>query len=189
MFVLVLGGAASGKSEYGENLCMELSRGKSMLYIATMEPFGEEAQARIERHHKLRASKGFDTIEQYRNLEEMKFDDYDTMLLECMSTLLANEMFAGEGAMDEEYDGRLGTEGCEERILQGMQKLAARSRNLVVISNLIFSDGIAYEDTTMKYMEALGGLNQKLGSMADVVVEVVCGIPVYNKQVMVEEEE
>lgn len=182
MFVLVLGGAASGKSEYGEGLCMELSGGESMLYVATMEPFGEEAHARIERHHKLRESKGFETIEQYRNLGEMKCDDYDTILLECMSTLLANEMFADEVDGDESCDGYEETDMCEVRIFNGIDLLRSKSCNLVLISNLIFSDGITYDKATMKYIEVLGRLNQKLAQLADVVVEVVCGIPVYKKQ-------
>ena len=70
MRCLVTGGSASGKSEYAENLAAELSRGVSLYYIATMEPYGEEAGKRIRRHRRLREAKGFQTIECYRNIHQ-----------------------------------------------------------------------------------------------------------------------
>lgn len=48
MFTLVIGGAASGKSEYAE-AHVETLPGRR-LYIATMEPWDEECRARIARH-------------------------------------------------------------------------------------------------------------------------------------------
>ena len=41
MINLVIGAAASGKSEYAEDIVMSLPGEK--IYIATMEPFGAEA--------------------------------------------------------------------------------------------------------------------------------------------------
>ena len=43
MTALVFGGAASGKSEYGEKLVCSLPRTGELIYLATMEPFGPEA--------------------------------------------------------------------------------------------------------------------------------------------------
>ena len=45
MFLLVTGGAASGKSEYAEQRAMQAAAPR--VYLATMEPFGAEAQRRI----------------------------------------------------------------------------------------------------------------------------------------------
>ena len=53
MVILVIGGSGSGKSEYAESRCMQFCQGEK-LYIATMEPYGKEGQARIARHHRLR---------------------------------------------------------------------------------------------------------------------------------------
>ena len=53
MTALVFGGAASGKSEYGEKLVCSLPRTGELIYLATMEPFGPEAEARIRRHREL----------------------------------------------------------------------------------------------------------------------------------------
>ena len=61
MFMLVIGGAASGKSAFAE--ACSAARGAPALYVATMEPFGEEAAARIERHRAQRRGAGFVTFE------------------------------------------------------------------------------------------------------------------------------
>ena len=53
---LVIGAAASGKSAYAESLC--LGHDGPRVYLATMEPFGEEGARRIARHRALREGKG-----------------------------------------------------------------------------------------------------------------------------------
>ena len=67
MTALIFGGAACGKSAYGERLACALPRQGKLVYLATMEPVGEEAQARIRRHREQRAGKGFVTLERPRN--------------------------------------------------------------------------------------------------------------------------
>lgn len=57
MFTLVIGGAASGKSEYAE-AHVETLPGRR-LYIATMEPWDEECRARIAPPPGSRAHKRF----------------------------------------------------------------------------------------------------------------------------------
>ena len=74
MMTLVCGGAASGKSAYAEALVCGIQspsedRNLSGLldsahrfYIATMQPFGKEAEERIRKHRAMRADKGFETM-------------------------------------------------------------------------------------------------------------------------------
>ena len=52
---------------------------------------------------------------------------------------------------------------------------------MVIVTNEIFSDGILYEGESEKYKEQLGQINCNLAEMADAVVEVVYGIPVWHK--------
>ena len=69
MIHLVTGGSGSGKSAYAEQCILDFG-GTRRVYIATMQPFGAEGQARIARHRKMRVAKQFSTIECYTNLKE-----------------------------------------------------------------------------------------------------------------------
>ena len=166
MFLLVTGGSGSGKSAYAENEILTLGQGKR-IYIATMMSFDEESRKRIARHRMMRADKCFDTLECYMDLKSVDVPEDSIILLECMSNLTANEMFAPGGA----------GEDTVSQILQGISRLQKRARHLVVVTNEIFSDGYEYDPDTKRYQKYLGKINQVMGNMADRVVEVVYGIP------------
>ena len=121
MVILILGGSASGKSAFAESAAVKL--GGRRLYAATMQPFDSECEARIARHREMRREKQFDTWEIYRGLREADIPaGYDTVLLECLSNLLANEMYGPEGWAG----GNL-----VPRILEGLSRLAGAAENLV----------------------------------------------------------
>lgn len=174
MLYVVTGVSGSGKSEYAENLAVQLAVGKPLYYVATMKPYGQEGQAKIARHHKLRAGKGFETIECYRNIAQITDRIGEdrmkeaTVLLECMSNLLANEMF-------DETDAANGD--LTDILLSGMSCISRQCKHLIVVTNEVFADGIEYAPETKEYMRQLGRLNRQLAGMADEAVEVVYGIP------------
>ncbi len=177
MMHLVTGGSGSGKSEYGENL---LAGKGPLVYVATMEPYGEEAKKRIERHRRMRASKGFFTLECYRNLKELNINSckdpmerpkFGGVLLECMSNLVANELYLPDGSMRDE-------DGVMEEILLGVDKLRRQTDHLVIVTNELTADGIRYSKETKIYQKLLGRINQYLSGQADQVTEVVYGIPI-----------
>lgn len=169
MLIMVTGGSGSGKSEFAERCCMELCP-REKIYIATMQPFGKEGAARIQRHKKLRAGKHFQTVECYTDLEKLILNA-QTTLLECLSNLTANEMFTNG----------LNEKQTVEKILSGIRHLQRQTKHLVVVTNDVFCDGISYEQETVRYMKALGEANVQLAAMADIVCEVVCGIPLFLK--------
>lgn len=107
MLHMVYGGSASGKSSYAESFALSLQGDGRLLYIATMYPYkwntteiDPETMQRIERHRAMRADKGFDTVECYRHVEHIMAKRQDVLLLECMSNLLANEMYLEPDADD-----------------------------------------------------------------------------------------
>lgn len=171
MMHLITGGSGSGKSVYAEAQILALN-GERRIYIATMYPYDEESRQRIARHRAMRAEKKFSTVECYRDLENAEVPEKADVLLECMSNLTANEMFWPNGA---------GTE-TEERILRGVERLCRKVRNLIIVSNEIFSDGIEYERGTREYQRTLGRINCRLAEIADCVTEVVYGIPLEVKR-------
>lgn len=179
MLTLVLGGSGSGKSEYAENLMVSRRESLeqklcpiSMHYIATMwfDPNDEECVRRIERHRRMRRNKGFSTIECPVFLEKAEVKAGSLVLLECMSNLVANEMFSCGGVQE--------PEAVVAKVQRGIDRLAAVCREVCVVSNDIFGDGIEYDRGTMAYIKALGLVNQYLAARADAVTEVVYGIPV-----------
>lgn len=171
MMILVTGGSGSGKSAFAED-CVLACGEKKRIYIATMYPFDQESKKRVLRHRKMRAGKGFDTEECYVGLKNVQIPSGCTVLLECMSNLTANEIFREDGA----------GEKTEDEILQGVESLKNQAEDLIIVTNEIFSDSIFYEKETQNYQRILGAVNQKLAQMADSVVEVVYGIPIYYKK-------
>ena len=170
MITLVTGGSGSGKSAYAEDVLTGFGSCER-IYIATMFPFDEESHQRIARHRQMRAEKKFSTIECYTGLKNLKIPPKSCVLLECMSNLTANEMFQKDGA----------GEHTVEEILEGVRSLQTQAKQLVIVTNEIFSDGISYDTETQRYESYLGEINQKIVGMADCAVEVVYGIPLFFK--------
>ena len=175
MLALITGGSGSGKSAYAEALCVKLQQEKKeipMVYIATMYPFDEEAFRKIQRHRELRKNKNFNTVECFTGLENIKLDEsHTTVLLECMSNLTANEMYQENGAGSRTV----------EAVCRGFDFLCGQADHVVVVSNEIFSDGMDYDPETVRYQQYLGKINQYIAGKADLVAEVVYGIPLIHK--------
>ena len=168
MMIMITGGSKCGKSSAAEAL-LNGSPGEKY-YIAAMEPFGDEAQRAIARHREMRRGKGFITVECPRNIDTLKLSHGDTAccaLLECLTTLCANEMFGQDGVSDP-----------SAKILSGLRALSEQVGKLVVVTNEVASDGIEYPPETMEYIRIMSRLNTAVAELSDTVIECVCGIPV-----------
>lgn len=170
MMTLVVGGAASGKSEFAEGLVLDAGN-LPRYYIATMQPFDDECRARIRRHREMRAKKQFTTVECFVNLEQVTLPEKGVVLLECMSNLAANELYSPDGAGDD----------AVVSIQRGIRHLKSQCEELVIVSNEVFSGGSEYEGDTLRYLRILAEVNRMLAKEADTVYEVVCGVPVCHK--------
>ncbi len=172
MLTMIIGTAASGKSRYAEEWCSSLPGDK--IYIATMEPCDEECRERIARHHAMRAGRGFTTVECYRDIGRLEIPSGSNVLLECMSNLLANEMYAPSGEKKPEE--------AADQIWNGIQRLHSSCLHLSVVTNEVFLGGTDYEGDMIPYLKALAEINRRLASESDQVVQVVCGIPKYRRR-------
>lgn len=194
MIALVIGGSGSGKSAYAEQMAVNAAGNGSLYYVATMQVYDEEGKKKVERHQKMRAGKGFLTIEQPRRLKEAAKKVATervparkaaagvgkTVLLECMSNLVANEMFSEENlsaVMDKEKIRQLSGE-----IINGVTALHDSCDILIIVTNQIFEDGIRYDASTMAYIRLLGDINRQIAERAEQVIEVVAGIPIFIKK-------
>lgn len=167
MFILITGGCKNGKSSIAEKILT--AHKVPRFYIATMEPFGSEAEEAIARHRKIREGKNFTSIEKYTDISEIKLPQKCGVLLECMCNLCANEMFSAK------------EKNPAEKIIRDTEMLIKSAEIFVAVTNQVGSDGIKYSPETMEYIKQMGLLNNGLAALADVVIEAVFGIPVLLK--------
>ncbi len=189
MFHLVTGGSGSGKSAFAEDRICQYAKEceGNLFYIATMMPFGEETKRKIKRHRRMRADKGFQTIECYTGLEQLaeQGDEecpgwadsfHPCVLLECMSNLTANEI----------YQPERGGADVAERIIRGVMALQKKCRHLVIVTNEVCSECTEDSEEMQQYKQILAAVNVRLAEMADEVTEVVYGMPCRLKGVVSE---
>lgn len=167
--IVVYGSTSSGKSNIAENIAVSVAQNRENLYyIATMENKSETAKERIAHHRQLRDGKGFITIEEELNPECPE----GVALLECVSNLVANVLFAeyGEKIIPEEK--------CDELALDIFGRIDNLGRNckLVVVTNNVFGTGHTSDEWCDRYMRILGRVNELLADRCDCFVEVTAGI-------------
>ena len=185
---LILGGAASGKSEYAEKLA--LAGPNARIYLATMQR-SASGEARIRKHVERRRDMGFITVEDPGlDLTNWEGSAAGVILLEDLPNLLANRMFAGEGmtsagTSEDECTSTAAKEpekrspaAVVQRLEEDLVRLAGHTEQLIIVSGNLFEDGVAYDDATELYLECLGELHRRLAARAELVMEVVCGIPI-----------
>lgn len=184
MMELVTGGSGSGKSAYAESvicgkhrLLCETTENAPLYYIADMIPYGRETEKKIKAHRKMRAGKGFVTLEWYVDLPgKLSVPDSPELkgscvLLECVSNLTANEMYEPGGAQNTGGD-------TPESVIKGVRMLKDQCAHLVVVTNDVFRESVPDSEEMTAYKGNLGMINRALAEMADQVTEVVFGVPV-----------
>lgn len=158
---LVLGGAASGKSEVAEGLLART--GRAMTYIATATAGDDEMRAKIA-GHRARRGAGWTTVEAPYDLTDplAAVPATGAVLVDCASLWLTNHLLA---------DHDLAAE--EARLLAA---LAACAAPVVVVSNEVGSGGVAMDALARRFQTAQGRLNQSLAARAGLVIMVVAGL-------------
>ncbi|MGP3592885.1 bifunctional adenosylcobinamide kinase/adenosylcobinamide-phosphate guanylyltransferase [Vagococcus sp. WN89Y] len=178
MLTLVTGGARSGKSRHAETL---LTDAKRVLYIATSQVLDDEMAARIS-HHRAHRPAHWRTEERWQGLDEIitaNNDPEEAVLLECITTLVTNWLFAwGEGQEPEHWDYAQ----LEAQVQQEVDKLlaacAACPAPVVLVTNET-GMGIVPENRLARHFRDIAGrVNQQLAQAADSVWLVVSGIGV-----------
>lgn len=164
--VLVLGGAASGKSEYA--LGIAGPRGPRA-FVATGQGLDEEMAARIARHQATRPG-DWETVEEPLEVEAWFAThgvQYRTILFDCVTLWLSNLIEAGtnEAAIHVRV----------EALLKSMQAASAR---VVIVSNELGMGLVPAEPSTRGFRDLAGRVNQQIAESAAEVCLVVSGIPI-----------
>lgn len=159
---LVIGGAASGKTAYAEDLVKRTGRG--MIYLATAEAHDDEMRAKINRHRDLRGQ-GWQTIEEPLDLGRTLagISGENTVMVDCVTMWLSNQMMAERDPSE-----------AEAELMAG---LALCSAPVVLVTNEVGHSVVPENALARRFREAQGRVNQKLAARAGLVVHVIAGLP------------
>jgi adenosylcobinamide kinase/adenosylcobinamide-phosphate guanylyltransferase len=165
--VLVLGGARSGKSLFGERLVTD--SGHSPVYVATAEPRDAEMTERIAAHQ-ARRGPAWRIVEEPHALEAALAREAApdrAVLVDCLTLWLSN-------LMEAEADIAARTNAlCE--------MLPRVSGLVVLVSNEIGLGLVPDNPLGRAFRDAQGRLNQKVAAAVDRVVFVAAGLPLVLK--------
>lgn len=179
MTFLISGGAKNGKSTLAQELAVKLSGEGKRYYVATMIPVDEEDRDRIRRHVADRAGLGFETVECCKNVMSCldTADPEGTFLVDSVTALLQNALFPAE--KDYEMDLEAG-ERCANEIIA----FGGIAKNVVFVSDYIYSDAERYSESTEIYRRCLASIDCRLAEACDTVVEVAAGNRILHKGVL-----
>lgn len=168
--LLVLGGARSGKSHYAQQ-CAEGYDGR-LIYIATGQAGDSEMAERIERHQADRGPR-WKTVEAPLALGStmLSYAGPDTVLLvDCLTLWASNMMFDGADM-----------EKASESLALDLQKAASNGR-VILVSNEVGLGIVPENALARRFRDEAGRLNQKIAQIADSVVFIAAGLPLFLKE-------
>lgn len=160
--ILVLGGAASGKSSHAESLLNQ--RPEQLIYLASAECYDDEMREKVNLHIARRGPR-WTTMEEPLAAADViaALEPGQICLFDCATLWLSNHMLADSDIAHE-----------EEKLLAALDASAVP---VVTVSNEV-GQGIV-PDTSLgrRFREAQGRLNIALAAQATQVIHVVAGIP------------
>lgn len=176
MLIFIAGGAKSGKSHYAQDVTVTLAHRGRHYYIATMIPTDAEDERRIEAHLRDRAGLDFETVEAPTHLTKLldRVDLNASFLLDSTTALFMNELFP-------DHESWLPDESAAERTAEEILEFAAKVRNLVVVSDCIYSDAAQYDSVTEIYRRGLALIDRRVARAADTVIEMSMGNIIVHK--------
>lgn len=177
MNALVIGGAASGKSEFAENLALSISQklNTPLVYLATLDPnSGGDTEIRICRHRRNRSGKGFLTVEllDFSSCAEL-IPENSAVLVEDFGNLVARAMFGG-GVVES------AKENTEKSLGDFIERIIERASSVVAVTNDVFSENPPSPELE-PYLKALSAINSSFAEKCGSVFRIVAGIPIRMK--------
>ena len=159
---LILGGAASGKSEWAEKFI--LSSTLPCIYLATGKAEDDEIFLRVK-VHKDRRDARWTTVEEPLDLGPVLSNlSADTpVLIDCATMWLSNQMMA-EAELEQVTDALLGA-------------LRSCAAPWVIVSNEVGHGIVPDNALARRFRNAQGRLNIALAAEADLAVMVIAGLP------------
>ena len=165
---LILGGARSGKSAFGEKLA--LSKNGNPIYIFTAQSFDEEMDERIRIHRDRRGKEAWKDVEANINLASAvsKWSKKENVILvDCLSLWLTNLM-THERNVDKD-------------IQKFLSQLEKSSGEVILISSEAGLGIVPNNRMARNFRDHLGLLHQQVAAISKTVIMMVAGIPMFVK--------
>ena len=167
--ILVLGGARSGKSSWA--LRYVEAQYESFLFLATARSLDDEMTERI-RLHKLARGPDWRLVEEPIEISEAlrtRCGEVETILVDCLTVWLSNVMF------------EKGIENIDSYKNDLLTTLLARKKNIIVVSNELGMGIVPENPIGRQFRDFSGQFNQEIAAIADKVVFLMAGLPMYLK--------
>ncbi|HAY95601.1 bifunctional adenosylcobinamide kinase/adenosylcobinamide-phosphate guanylyltransferase [Shewanella sp. PP-He15 brown] len=199
MIHLVLGGARSGKSRYGEALVRQYTAlGFDACYVATAQALDDEMATRIAKHQAGRTDDGiewqlFEESLALTALLKRLAKPGRVILVDCLTLWLTNQLLASNAKVDDEpaptewnaTDFTSASSTSNDEALASWQaektafvdSLAELEGVVVLISNEVGSGIVPLGELSRQFVDEAGWLNQAVAALADNVTLVVAGLP------------
>ena len=158
----ILGGAASGKSVFAENLI--LNSGLKPVYIATSRIWDDETKVRVN-VHKSRRDETWTTVEAAFDLSIAlgTASPEQAVLIDCATMWLTNHLL-------DEND----LEVAQNQLLVSLKTCTA---SVVIVSNEVGQGIVPDNALSRQFREAQGRLNIALAAHSDLAMQVIAGLP------------
>lgn len=202
MIHLVLGGARSGKSRYGEALVRQYTAlGFDACYVATAQALDDEMATRIAKHQAGRSDDGiewqlFEESLALTALLKRLAKPGRVILVDCLTLWLTNQLLASNVNIDDEpaptewnaTDFAVSTSATltsDDKAHASWQaektafvdSLVELEGVVVLISNEVGSGIVPLGELSRQFVDEAGWLNQAVATLADNVTLVVAGLP------------
>jgi adenosylcobinamide kinase/adenosylcobinamide-phosphate guanylyltransferase len=194
-FILVTGGARSGKSTFAERLAAQLAEplGGRVTYLATSETNDAEIAARVAAHRAARPA-AWTTVEcpLEAPVAVREHAAAPVLLLDCVTFWVTNLLFRG-GALggstppDEGFnyvkdllpagEERAASARVSAGVADLLAALAETGATMVAVSNEVGLGVVPEYPLARLYRDQLGWANQRLAAAADRVYFLVAGFP------------
>jgi adenosylcobinamide kinase/adenosylcobinamide-phosphate guanylyltransferase len=168
--IFITGGCRSGKSRFALDYADRHFSKK--LYLATGEVLDEEMARRVENHKKARGPEWRTVEEPIEIVDKISEcgDKTEVILLDCVTLWLSNLLLRwdNESRIMEEVD----------RLRMAMKESRAA---LIVVTNEVGMGIVPDNPLARRFRDLAGTANQRMAEVADRVVFMVSGIPMFLK--------
>jgi len=168
--IFVTGGCRSGKSRFALNYANQHFSKK--IYLATCEVLDEEMAQRVGNHKKVRGPE-WQTVEEPIEVVDkigLYGNEVEVILLDCITLWLSNLLIKWEN---------------DPKILDEIERFIDLSKQVrssfIIVSNEVGMGIVPADPLARRFRDLSGMANQRMAEVADTVVLMVSGIPIFLK--------